>query len=56
MPEALSSFLVSVSIIIAVVLFIPCIESLVRLVRRSSRVEGSNLQGEASKVFSREIA
>lgn len=56
MPEALSSFLVCVGIIIAVVLFIPCIESLVRLLRRSPQGESTNLRGEAAKVYSREVA
>ena len=54
MPEALSSFLLSVSIILAIVLFVPCIESLVRVLRRGSQ-KGSLLQGEAAKVFSRDV-
>lgn len=36
MPEALSSFLLSVFVIVAVAFFIPCIESLVRLLRRDA--------------------
>lgn len=56
MPESLSSFLVSVSIILAVVLFVPCIESIVRLVRRKPRGFNSDVQGEAAKVYSREVA
>jgi hypothetical protein len=56
MPEALSSFLVSVGVIIAVVLFIPCVESLVRWLRRSPQNQGTALQGEAAKVYSREVA
>jgi hypothetical protein len=36
MPEALSSFLISVSIIIALALFVPCIESIAFLLRRKA--------------------
>ncbi len=36
MPQGLSSFLVSVGIIIAIVLFIPAIESIIWLLRRRS--------------------
>jgi hypothetical protein len=56
MPQALSSFLVSVSVIIAVVLFIPCIELFMRLLRRGPQGQGTDLQGEAAKVYSREVA
>jgi hypothetical protein len=59
MPQALSSFLVSVGTIIAVVLFIPFVESLIRLLRRASQTKSSGIpavQGEASKVYSREVA
>lgn len=56
MPEALRSFLVSVGVIVAVVLFIPFIESLVRLLRRGPQTRRPELQGEAAKVYSREVA
>jgi len=59
MPEALSSFLVSVAIIIAVVLFIPLVESLVKLLRRSPQTPSSGtpaVEGERAKVYSREVA
>ncbi len=56
MPEALSSFLVSVGVIVAVVLFIPCVESVVRLLRRSPHDEGPDLQSEEAEVYSREVA
>jgi len=59
MPEALSSFLVCVGIIIAVVLFIPFVESLVKLLRRGAHTPASTIpaaEGEAAKVYSREVA
>lgn len=56
MPEALSSFLLSVSVILSVVLFIPCVESVVRLIRRDSRANVSRANREADKVFSRKVA
>ncbi len=37
MPDELKSFLISVSVILAVALFVPIIESIVKLVRRSHR-------------------
>ncbi len=56
MPQALSSFLVSVGVIVAVVLFIPFVESVMKLMRRVPQDQNPNLQGEAAKVFSREVA
>ena len=56
MPESLSSFLVSVAVIVAVILCIPFIESVATLFRRKPQRGPSELQGEAAKVFSREVA
>jgi hypothetical protein len=59
MPDELKSFLVSVSIILAVALFVPCIESVVRLVRRNNRVVSDTLvapEPKPSKRFTREAA
>ena len=52
MPDELKSFLVSVSIILIIALFIPCIESIVKLVRRHSERQQAN--AEASEVKPRE--
>jgi hypothetical protein len=59
MPDELKSFLVSVSIILAVALFVPCIESVVRLVRRNNRVDAEALtaaEPKPAKSFTREAA
>jgi len=67
MPLELRSFLFAVSAILALVLFVPCIESILNLVRRNSRqavdADAVNLQplATSSRVksatgFSREIA
>jgi hypothetical protein len=58
MPEALSSFLVSVSIILAMALFIPCIESIAKLLRRNadSQKQAAMSKGESGKGYSREVA
>jgi hypothetical protein len=37
MPDELKSFLVSVSIILTIALFIPCIELIAKLIGRNSR-------------------
>jgi len=37
MPEELKSFLISVSVILTLALFIPCIESLTKLIRRNAQ-------------------
>jgi hypothetical protein len=57
MPEALSSFLISVSIIIALALFVPCIESIAFLLRRKApkqRMPETEIQ--PSKTLSGEAA
>jgi hypothetical protein len=57
--QAGDSFLVSVSVILAVALFVPCIESIVRFVRRSNQTEVEPVaaaQPKPSKSFSREAA
>ena len=56
MPEALSSFLVSVSIILVIALFVPCIESLAKFLRRSAQRRNNATQGEPVKAYSRKIA
>lgn len=48
MPEALSSFLFSVAIIVAVALFVPCIESITKLVRRHSELEKQTMNAEST--------
>jgi hypothetical protein len=56
MPEALSSFLVSVSLILVVALFVPCIESLAKFLRRGAKRRNHATQGEPVWSYSREIA
>jgi hypothetical protein len=63
MPEALSSFLVSVSVIVAAAFFIPCIESLVRILRRNAqhsssrpRIPVAAAQPKPAKSYRREAA
>ena len=56
MPEALSSFLISVSCIIATAMLVPCIESIAKLLRRNAPRPATILQAESAKVYSREIA
>jgi hypothetical protein len=41
MPEELKSFLISVSIILTIALFIPCIESITKLIRRNSQQQSA---------------
>ena len=55
MPQALSSFLISVSCIVATALLVPCIESIAKL-RRRSMPPNDPLKGDQVKVYSREIA
>ena len=56
MPQSQSSFLISVSIILVLALFVPCIESVIRLVRRASLRRESTLQRDRAKTYSSEIA
>ena len=56
MPEALSSFLISVSCIIAIALLIPCIESIAKLMRRSTQRTGNTVQTEPAEAYSRKAA
>ena len=67
MPLELRSFLLAVSVILALVLFVPCVESVLNFVRRKTRqaveTDAVNLQplATSSRVktatgFSREIA
>ncbi len=56
MPQALSSFLISVGIILFLALFVPCIESLARFLRRTVPRRESTLPQEPTATYSREIA
>jgi len=56
MPQSLSSFLVSVGVIVAVVLFFPLVESVVRLLRPRPQIERTELQDDPGKVYSRKVA
>jgi len=55
MPDELKSFLISVSVILAVALFVPMIESIVKLVRRGPRT-GVAADAKPSKRLSKEAA
>jgi hypothetical protein len=55
MSESLSSFLITVSLIVALALFVPCIEALVRLARRAAKPVIAP-SGEAAPGYSREVA
>lgn len=39
MPEAMKSFLISVGGIVALAMFVPCIESVLKLLRRNQQTE-----------------
>lgn len=56
MPEALSSFLISVSCILAIALLIPCIESVTKLMRRSAQQPEKPVEAETVKAYSRKVA
>jgi hypothetical protein len=63
MPRELSSFLIAVSIIVGLFLFVPCIESIANLLRRRALREKaqpidapSTNEQESATGFSREIA
>ncbi len=56
MPEALSSFLVSVSCILAIAMLVPCIESIAKLLRRGAQQRTNLAQREPVEAYSREIA
>ncbi len=58
MPEELKSFLISVSVILTIALFIPCIESVTKLIRRNAQrqVETEVAGIKPSKRYRREAA
>lgn len=56
MPEALSSFLISVGVIVGMALVIPCIESFVKLLRRAAPRRGTATGAEPVEAYSRKPA
>ena len=56
MSETLTAYVISVAILAALALFVPCIESLARLLRTSNHVEEVQAAEPKSSANSREVA